>query len=425
MTDLAVSLQDVSKRFWLSQERRTGLKERIVRGRAPRGKELWALKNASFEVAAGTTFGLVGHNGSGKSTALKVISGIYRPTSGDVTVNGRISALLELGAGFHPDLSGRENIRLNGSILGMSRRQVEAAMDEIIAFSGLDEFIDSPVKVYSSGMYVRLGFAIAVSVRPEILAIDEIIAVGDEEFQRKCFDYLHELRRSGSTILLVSHSLSLMEDLCDSAVWLDHGRVQSYGDARAVVREYVSSVNEREAAVTPQRHDIPAEDVGTRFGSGEVRVDRVSLLDGEGRTISVALPGQDLVVRLHYTAKAEIDEAVFGLGFVHESGVTVAGPNSALQGPWRVPRGSGVVDFRIPQLMFQPGTFMVRSAIVDRGHVFDHADNQATLKIRGRGDEAPGLVRMAGEWRPPQSQLEAEPFPTLATELPEARGVQS
>jgi lipopolysaccharide transport system ATP-binding protein len=216
VTGVAVSLESVSKRFWLAQERRTSLKERVVRGRAPSGKELWALKDASFEVPQGTTFGLIGHNGSGKSTALKVISGIYRPTSGEVTVNGKLSALLELGAGFHGDLSGRENIRLNGSILGMSRREIEAAMDEIIDFSGLEDFIDTPVKVYSSGMYVRLGFAIAVTVRPDVLAIDEIIAVGDEEFQRKCFDHLHSLRRNGTTILLVSHSLSVLEELCDS-----------------------------------------------------------------------------------------------------------------------------------------------------------------------------------------------------------------
>jgi ABC-2 type transport system ATP-binding protein/lipopolysaccharide transport system ATP-binding protein len=400
MSALAVSLDDVSKRFWLSQERRTGLKERVVRGKAPRGKELWALKDASFEVPAGTTFGLVGHNGSGKSTALKVISGIYRPTSGDVRVNGRLSALLELGAGFHPDLSGRENIRLNGSILGMSRRQVESAMDEIIDFSGLAEFIDTPVKVYSSGMYVRLGFAIAVSVRPEILAIDEIIAVGDEEFQRKCFDYLHGLRRSGSTILLVSHSLSLMEDLCDTAVWLDHGRVQSRGDVRSVVHDYLASVNEREEAAASPEAVPPAG----HTGSGEVRIERVSLLGGDGADTAVAVSGEPLTVRLHYTARAAVAETTFALAVTHESGVTVAQPSSHAEGPWRVEPGSGHVDFEIPALPLLPGTFTLRTVVADRGHVYDEAENQATLKVRGKGDEEPGLVRLPGRWTEPESQ---------------------
>ena len=403
MTDVAVSLQGVSKRFWLSQERRTGLKERVVRGKAPRGRELWALKDASFQVPAGTTFGLVGHNGSGKSTALKVISGIYRPTSGDVTVNGRLSALLELGAGFHPDLSGRENIRLNGSILGMSRRRVEAAMDEIIDFSGLEEFIDSPVKVYSSGMYVRLGFAIAVSVRPEILAIDEIIAVGDEEFQRKCFDHLHGLRREGSTILLVSHSLGTMEDLCDTAAWLDHGEVRAFGDVRTVVHDYVTSVNQREASVAHAQPEEPGERSGDRFGSGEVRVHRVSLLGEDGRDLSVALSGQPVTLRLHYTARSLVDSASFAIAVVHESGVTVARPASHLGGSWRIEPGEGYVDFVIPDLTLLPGTFTIRTAVADHGHVYDQADNQATLKVRGTGDDDPGVVRLPGRWLPPQA----------------------
>jgi ABC-2 type transport system ATP-binding protein/lipopolysaccharide transport system ATP-binding protein len=398
--ELAVALDDVSKRFWLSQERRTGLKERVVRGKARPGKAVWALKDASFEVPRGTTFGLVGHNGSGKSTALKVIAGIYRPTSGDVTVNGRLSALLELGAGFHPDLSGRENIRLNGSILGLSRRQVEDEMDEIIAFSGLEEFIDSPVKVYSSGMYVRLGFAIAVAVRPEILAIDEIIAVGDEEFQRKCFDHLHQLRHSGSTILLVSHSLALMEDLCDTAVWLDHGQVRAHGEARSVVREYINSVNERETVTgSPYTSQTPAD--MERFGSGEVRVDRVSLLDAEGHDLAVALPGQPLTVRMHYTAFTAVEEASFALALVHESGVTVARPSSHREGAWRIEPGSGTVDLTIPELSLLPGTFTIRTSIGDRGHVYDQTDRLATLKIRGSGDQDPGLVRLPAVWRPP------------------------
>ena len=229
MTEIAIQADHLSKRFWLQTERRTSIKERLVRGRPPKAREFWALRDASFEIERGSTFGLVGHNGSGKSTTLKVLAGIYRPTSGRVTVSGRVSALLELGAGFHGELTGRENIRLNGAILGMSGRQIDAAMDGIIDFAGIGEFIDSPIKVYSSGMFVRLGFAIAVSLDPEILIVDEVIAVGDEEFQRKCFDHLFELRKRGTTIVLVTHALGLIADLCDRAAWLDHGVVQEIG----------------------------------------------------------------------------------------------------------------------------------------------------------------------------------------------------
>ena len=273
MTQIAIQADHLSKRFWLQTERRTSLKERFVRGRSPKAREFWALRDASFSIERGSTFGLVGHNGSGKSTTLKVLAGIYRPTSGRVVVSGRVSALLELGAGFHGELTGRENIRLNGAILGMSGRQIDAAMDGIIDFAGIGEFIDSPVKVYSSGMFVRLGFAIAVSLDPEILIVDEVIAVGDEEFQRKCFDHLFELRKRGTTIVLVTHALGLIADLCDRAAWLDHGVVQEIGPAREVVDSYLRSVNEHEAHARDETEAQAAWTYarGLDLGSGAAR----------------------------------------------------------------------------------------------------------------------------------------------------------
>ena len=247
MSKYAIQADKLSKRFWLNAERHTSLKERVVRrGNMPKGREFWALRDATFNIERGSTFGLMGQNGSGKSTTLKVLAGIYRPTSGTIMVDGRVSALLELGAGFHADLTGRENIRLNGAILGLGGKQVDAAMDRIIDFAGLGEFIDSPVKIYSSGMYVRLGFAIAVSLDPEILMVDEVIAVGDEEFQRKCFDHLFELRKRGTTIVLVTHALGTIRDMCDQAAWLEHGRIRQLGPARDVVDGYIGDVNERE-----------------------------------------------------------------------------------------------------------------------------------------------------------------------------------
>jgi len=202
--DIAIEIRGVKKRFRRLNDRKTNVKELFSsrRTRTKRYDDFWALKGIDIDIPRGKTFGLIGHNGSGKSTLLKLVAGIHRPTEGTIVHHGRISAMLELGAGFHPEMSGRDNIYLNGSILGMTRKQIDAAMDKIIAFSGLEEFIDTPVKVYSSGMYVRLGFAIAVNLEPEILIVDEVIAVGDEEFQRRCFDHLYELRRRGVTIVL-------------------------------------------------------------------------------------------------------------------------------------------------------------------------------------------------------------------------------
>jgi lipopolysaccharide transport system ATP-binding protein len=398
----AIRAENLSKRFWLHTERRTALKERFVRGRPPKAREFWALRDATFSIERGSTFGLLGQNGSGKSTTLKVLAGIYRPTSGRVIVNGRISALLELGAGFHGELTGRENIRLNGAILGMSSRQTEAAMDEIIDFSGIAEFIDSPVKVYSSGMFVRLGFAIAVSLDPEILIVDEVIAVGDEEFQRKCFDHLFELRKRGATIVLVSHALSLIQDLCDQAAWLDHGRIRQIGIARDVVDGYLQDVNAREAQSQEATSggEPPAEE-GRRLGTGEARISSIEFLDSTGRPSAVLFSGEACTIRLHFVARERLARAIFGIGFLHESGVNVAGPNSGKTGAFALSEGEGYVDFVVDELLLQPATYQVSTAIVDRGHMYDYADRAFELRVRASGEQEPGLTRMPGLWKPP------------------------
>jgi lipopolysaccharide transport system ATP-binding protein len=403
MTELAIGAEHVSKRFWLHRERRSGLKERFVRGRPPRAEEFWALRDATFSIARGSTFGLLGQNGSGKSTTLKVLAGIYRPTSGRVTVNGRVSALLELGAGFHGDLTGRENIRLNGAILGLNGRQIDAAMDGIIDFAGIGEFIDSPVKIYSSGMFVRLGFAVAVSLDPEILMVDEVIAVGDEEFQRKCFDHLYELRKRGTTVVLVTHSLGLIRDLCDEAAWLENGQIRELGKARDVADSYLASVNEREvhAGVVEV---TPTESV-TRYGSGEVRITSLEYLDAGGNRGAVLLAGAPCTIRMHFEAHKPISGAVFGLGFQHESGANVAGPNSGRVGPFALEPGAGYIDFSVDELLLQEGSFRVSTAVVERGHTYDYADREFDLHVRGQGSDEPGLTRMPGAWKPPVMAL--------------------
>ena len=400
--ETVIEVTDLSKRFRIGSERRDSLKERFVRGRG-RYDEFWALREVTMSVPRGSTFGLIGHNGSGKSTLLKMLASIYRPTSGEISVRGRVSALLELGAGFHGELTGRENIYLNGAILGMTRKQIDAAMDQIIDFSGLEEFIDSPVKIYSSGMYVRLGFSIAVAVDPEILIVDEIIAVGDEEFQRKCFDYLYELRRQGTTIVLVSHSLGIVADLCDHALWLDHGRVKATGTARDVIDRYLEAVNQKEADTRARATGSGSSADGgmsSRIGSGEIRITGLELLDHNGTAASFLTTGEKCTIRLHYEAAQDLPAVTFGLGFTHESGVNVAGPNSGYGNAAKaVHAGAGVVDFEIDALILQPSLFRVSTAAVDRGHTYDYRDRAFELRVRAlEAVTEPGLVQMPGRW---------------------------
>jgi ABC-2 type transport system ATP-binding protein/lipopolysaccharide transport system ATP-binding protein len=413
MTRPAIEVQNVSKTFVLHNERRDSIKERFVRGGA-KGKHLFhALDDVSFEVPHGSTFGLIGHNGSGKSTMLKVLAGVYRPNSGRVMVDGRVSALLELGAGFHGELSGRENIYLNGAILGLGKRQIEQSIEKIVDFAGLGEFIDSPVKVYSSGMYVRLGFAVAVTLDPEILIVDEIIAVGDEEFQRKCFDYLFELRKRGTTIALVTHSLGLAADLCDGAIWLDHGRTKMVGDVRKVIDGYLHSVNEKEAA----RREAEAALAGDgepsvlapvpRQGSGEVRMSHVELLGPDGAKVRFVSPGEPCTIRIHVRAREAVRDVEVGLALIHESGMMLAGPNSGQENRAYdfAPNGdTAFVDFHLDQLPVQPGTFAISTSLITKGHTYDYADREVDFIVRA--DHAvtePGLTRIVGRWSPATS----------------------
>jgi len=404
MTDVAVRAENLSKRFRLQRERRTAMKERFVRGKAPKAQEFWALRDASFEVPRGSMFGIIGHNGSGKSTALKVVAGIYRPTAGFVHVNGRMSALLELGAGFHPELTGRENIALNGSILGMSSKQIEQQTEEIIDFAGIADFIDSPVKTYSSGMYVRLGFAIAVKVDPEVLVIDEVIAVGDEDFQRKCFDFIAELRSRGSTVIIVSHALSIVSEMCDQAMWLDHGEVQEVGVARDVVDAYLKRVNEAEAAKiglnSTQHFGL------SRRGTGEILVTGIEYLDGDGRPTPFLVNGEACSIRMTYIARKEMSDVVFGLNFFNGSNINVAGATSAEQGHETVPVGAGMVEFTLDAMPLSPGNYSVSTAVVTRTRFIDLVDRQFDLTVRNGGTIPNGLVRLSGGWRRAEAELD-------------------
>jgi ABC-type polysaccharide/polyol phosphate transport system ATPase subunit len=240
MTDAAIAVNGVSKKFRLYKERNQSIKSAVMRGKTSVHEDFWALKNIDFEIRGGETFGLVGDNGSGKSTLLKCMARILYPDKGSIVTKGRVAALLEVGSGFHPELSGRENVFLNGSILGMSKKEIERKFDEIVDFSGVREFIDQPVKNYSSGMYVRLGFSVAIHVDPDILLVDEVLAVGDETFQAKCFDKFTEFKAAGKTVVIVSHAMGSLVTMCDRLALIRRGELQMVGDPEAVVEAYRS-----------------------------------------------------------------------------------------------------------------------------------------------------------------------------------------
>ena len=381
----AIEVDDVSKRFRLIHERNSTLKATIFRGmKRTVHEDLWALEHVSFEVPRGSTFGVIGHNGSGKSTLLKCLAHIYRPDTGSIAIDGRMSALLELGAGFHPELSGRENVYLNGSILGLSTRQVTERFDEIVAFSGLERFIDSPVKNYSSGMFVRLGFAVAINVEPEILLVDEVLAVGDESFQQKCIEKFAELRRAGNTIVVVTHSLETVRNLCDRAVWLDHGHLLEDGPAGYVTDAYLDSVQQARRA----EHGVirPAEEGGV--------LTSVALLDDAGETTEVVDLGGPLTIAATLAPRTGTLIVRFD---VHRSdGIHVAGMQE------RVDTGSEVtVGYRMGQVLLAPASYDVSV------HVYDEAGGCIAEEARtARFDVHPspsrdalGLVVLGGEWR--------------------------
>jgi ABC-2 type transport system ATP-binding protein len=297
----AIVVEGVSKRFRLFHERPTSVKERLLRLNRARAEDFWALRDVMFDVPEGHTWGLIGANGSGKSTLLKIIGGILRPTEGRVATRGRIAALLELGAGFHPELTGRENVYLNASILGLSRKETDRYFDDIVAFAELEEFIDSQVKYYSSGMFVRLGFAVAVHVDPGILLIDEVLAVGDEAFQRKCIRRVRDLQRQGRTIVFVTHAVQQVHQICDGAVMLDHGRVRAMGDVSAVIKEYRLLMLSRHVGFA--RKDL----------TGDAEIAALELLDREGRPSSVVAPGGQFQVQVDIRANRPVDDPVVSM----------------------------------------------------------------------------------------------------------------
>jgi ABC-type polysaccharide/polyol phosphate transport system ATPase subunit len=380
-----------------------------------------ALTDVSFSVSRGSTFAVIGRNGSGKSTALKLVAGITKPTSGTVRVDGRVSALIELGAGFHPEISGRENVFINGIMLGLTKRQIHDRFDQIVDFAELREFIDAPVKTYSSGMYMRLGFAVAIHVDPDVLLVDEVLAVGDEGFTHKCLDKFAEFRRRGKTVLLVTHSLGLVENLCDEAVWLDGGRVQGQGDPKRVVGAYLTAVEQGEeelmAATTAravEEADQPAPGAAEpsaeaapnmflaaegRWGSREVEITEVALLNGEGEAAFVFHTGEPLKVHLTVKAHHATDDFAFGIGLFNAEGVCCYGTNTYVEEmmPDRL-SGDAEVTFAVDSLDLVEGTYKLDVAVHKRdGFPYDYHRLLYTFRVKSRTRDV-GIYRPPHQW---------------------------
>jgi len=386
----AITVAGVSKRFRLYHEHNQSLKATVLRRRRVTFEEYWALRDVSLEVAAGETVGLIGENGSGKSTLLKCMAKILRPDQGQIRVNGKVSALLELGAGFHPELSGRENVYLNGSILGVGKRELDRRFDEIVEFAGLERFIDTPVKSYSSGMYVRLGFSVAINVDPDVLLVDEVLAVGDEQFQRRCNEKFGQLRAHGSTIVIVSHNLPVVRRLCERVALLRDGSLVEYGAATDVIDDYLGDVDSRGEAVSDDEPELV-----------RAHIDGVEVVDPSGR-VTEPRTGSPVVFRVHYSAKEPLVNAVFGLSFDRGDGLHVATATTHGQGvvPSRL-EGSGHVDLVLDRLPFLPATYMLTSSI----HTRDPDDLPACRPLvlafhvaPGTPSEAGGVVSLDGTW---------------------------
>jgi ABC-type polysaccharide/polyol phosphate transport system ATPase subunit len=433
----AIQLTDVSKVYQRYNRRRqfATLKSALLSGSLIRDLKpddvFPAVRNVSFTVPAGRTLGVIGRNGSGKSTLLKLVAGITKPSVGEVVVRGRISALIELGAGFHPEISGRENVFINGIMLGLTKKEITRRFDEIVEFAEMEEFIDAPVKTYSSGMYMRLGFAVAIHVDPDVLLVDEVLAVGDEGFTHKCLDKFAEFKRRGKTILLVTHSLGLVERFCDEALWMDGGAVKGMGDPKRVVGAYITDVEASEeeqlaagdaraqetaTAISPDEPaaavlpDNPLETATNpvdmfrategRWGSREIEITDVALVGPDGERAHVFHSGDRLDVRMRLRAPVAIEDFVVGVGIFNAEGLCCYGTNTSIE-ELKGQRifGDAEAVFSIESLDLVEGTYKLDVAVhkVD-GYPYDYHRLLHTFRVKSRTKDV-GIYRPRHTWQ--------------------------
>lgn len=415
-----IKIRNVSKKFRIYHEKNLNLKYAVLNfltgKKSSYYDEFWALKNINLNIKKGETIGIIGENGSGKSTLLKLIARILFPDEGYISTKGKIAALIEIGAGFHSELSGKENIYINGSILGFTKKEIETSLEEIIDFSGLERFIDNPIKTYSSGMYVRLGFSIAIHVNPDILLIDEILAVGDENFQKKCLQKISGFKNEGKTIVIVSHDLGTIETICDRVYLLDNGLLVSEGHPVNVISEYHKILYKKEERGLRLEEKEPAqEDVGpqkemppvsepNRWGSGEVEITNIEFFNDQNTKCEVFKTGDFMKVRINYIAYKRIKMPVFGIAFYREEGIHINGPNTKTS-DYNIEHieGKGFIEYIIDSIPLLPGTYFFTAAIYDFSclHAYDHWERCFRFNVieSDKIKERYGVVYIPSEWR--------------------------
>jgi lipopolysaccharide transport system ATP-binding protein len=435
----AVEFQGVSKSYAIYNQPGDRLKELLCFNRLTRHKDFWALRDVTFDVKRGETFCIVGENGSGKSTLLQIVAGILHPTSGTAAINGRVSALLELGAGFNPEFSGRDNVYLNGSILGLSTRQIDERYADIAAFAEIGDFIHQPVKTYSSGMVVRLAFAVAINVDPEVLLVDEALAVGDIYFRQRCMRKVHELRSRGVTILFVSHAVADVKAIGDRVLWLDHGRVVEIGEPERVISKYLAAMTEKDSAYLHHKADAQEKrphtpvlapeivetipNVDHRYGDGRAEVIGIAVLDEQGEPLHLLNPGGRMIVRISARANDYVAVPMVGFMLRNQLGIDFSGTNTAREGYELPPMQSGdiyTVDFHLELPELYPASFSFSPAIADgtlAGYTMcDWIDNALALQMSRSDGEVYGYLRLPCRVEV-NARLGAAPAPVLEKRL--------
>jgi len=405
----AIRIEHLTKRYDLgAMHHETMLREALlnfVRPRRTRREQgtILALNDVNFSVNEGEVVGIIGRNGAGKSTLLKVLSKITYPTSGRIKVKGRVASLIEVGTGFHDELTGRENIYLNGSILGMRKREIDQRIDQIIDFSGVEKFVDTPIKRYSSGMRLRLGFAVAAHMDPDVLFVDEVLAVGDQEFQKKCLNAMDELRSGGRTVLFVSHNMAAIENLCPRTVWIDGGQVRMDGATEQVIASYLSTFSDS------QRTGYDLENVANRTGTGTVRFTRVDFVDAEGQPTSVFRTGEPFRARFYFRAQERVRAPHFGMVIFSDLGTRITTVSTWHAGYHisELEAGEGMIELKIDDLFLQPNRYFLSLFLDTAGTRFDILDHCIAIDVedsnaydnQGRGLHPRwGLVYMPSRW---------------------------
>ena len=414
-TGLAISVQDVRKTFKVHYDKGRSLKEKLLFRERNRYEAREVLKGVTFSVKKGEAVGLVGQNGCGKSTLLKLLTKIMYPSSGTVETTGRVSALIELGAGFHPDMTGRENIYTNAAIFGLSRSEIDQRLEDIIEFSELGEYVDNPVRTYSSGMYMRLAFSVAINVEADILLVDEILAVGDAAFQAKCFNRLREIKAKGTTIVIVSHSLGQIEQICDRSIWICDGVIREIGKPRDVHPAYLEYMGKRfDKAIALPVEELPEEETATeeeraelndeaapknRWGNGQAKITKVELLNQNEIQQNRFRTGEPFEIRISYKVTSKLEHPACGIGIFRNDGLQCYGTNTCIDGVNNVKLGSkGCVTFRASELLLLPGEYTVDVAIhTEDGFAYDYYRYATSFNIYSDIQDV-GIARMRHTW---------------------------